>query len=35
MSQMSISGAASGLDTASIVNQLVSVQRNQQTLLKA
>lgn len=35
MSQMSISGAVSGLDTASIINQLVSVQANQQTLLKS
>jgi flagellar hook-associated protein 2 len=31
---VSISGAASGLDTASIINSLVSVQANQQTLLK-
>jgi flagellar hook-associated protein 2 len=29
-----ISGAVSGLDTASIINSLVSVQQNQQTLLK-
>jgi flagellar hook-associated protein 2 len=29
----SISGLASGLDTASLINSLVSVQRNQQTLL--
>ncbi|HET9657392.1 MAG TPA: flagellar filament capping protein FliD [Kineosporiaceae bacterium] len=33
MSQMSISGAVSGLDTASLINQLVSVQQAQQTLL--
>jgi flagellar hook-associated protein 2 len=30
-----ISGAVSGLDTASIINSLVSVQTNQQTLLKS
>ena len=30
-----ISGAVSGLDTASIINQLVAVQTNQQTLLKS
>jgi flagellar hook-associated protein 2 len=35
MSQVTISGAVSGLDTASIINQLVSVQTNQQTLLKS
>jgi flagellar hook-associated protein 2 len=34
MSNMTISGAVSGLDTATIINQLVSVQANQQTLLK-
>ena len=34
MSQVTISGAVSGLDTSSIINQLVSVQANQQTLLK-
>ena len=34
MSQITISGAASGLDTASLINQLVSVQTNQQNLLK-
>jgi flagellar hook-associated protein 2 len=34
MSQVTISGGASGLDTQSIINQLVSVQGNQQTLLK-
>ncbi len=34
MSNMTISGAVSGLDTASIINQLVSLQTNQQTLLK-
>ena len=34
MSQVTISGAVSGLDTQSIINQLVSVQGNQQTLLK-
>jgi flagellar hook-associated protein 2 len=34
MSNMTISGAVSGLDTATIINQLVSLQGNQQTLLK-
>ncbi|HEY6795727.1 MAG TPA: flagellar filament capping protein FliD [Kineosporiaceae bacterium] len=34
MSQMTVSGAVSGLDTANIINQLVAVQTNQQTLLK-
>lgn len=34
MSQVTISGAVSGMDTASLINQLVSVQTNQQTLLK-
>jgi flagellar hook-associated protein 2 len=34
LSQVTISGAVSGLDTSSIINQLVSVQANQQTLLK-
>ncbi|HVN14059.1 MAG TPA: flagellar filament capping protein FliD [Kineosporiaceae bacterium] len=34
MSQVTISGAVSGLDTQSIINQLVSVQGNQQTLLR-
>jgi flagellar hook-associated protein 2 len=34
MSQFSISGAASGIDTASIINSLVSVQQNQQRLLQ-
>jgi len=34
MSQFSISGAASGIDTASIINSLVSVQQNQQKLLQ-
>jgi flagellar hook-associated protein 2 len=34
VSQVTISGAVSGLDTSSIINQLVSVQANQQTLLK-
>lgn len=34
MSQVTISGAASGLDTASLINSLVSVQTNQQTQLK-
>jgi flagellar hook-associated protein 2 len=34
MSQMSISGMVSGLDTTSIINQLVQVQANQQTLLQ-
>jgi flagellar hook-associated protein 2 len=34
VSQVTISGAVSGLDTQSIINQLVSVQGNQQTLLK-
>ncbi|NLT56661.1 MAG: flagellar filament capping protein FliD [Actinomycetales bacterium] len=35
MSQMSISGVFSGLDTASIVSQLVSVEARQQQLVKA
>lgn len=35
MSQVSISGAVSGLDTAGIINQLVAVQTNQQSLLRA
>ncbi len=35
MSQFSISGAASGIDTASIINSLVSVQQNQQRLLQS
>jgi flagellar hook-associated protein 2 len=34
MSQLSLSGAVSGIDTASLINSLVSVQQNQQTLLK-
>jgi flagellar hook-associated protein 2 len=34
LSQVTISGAVSGLDTSSIINQLVAVQGNQQTLLK-
>jgi len=34
MSQLSISGASSGVDTASIINSLVSVQQNQQRLLQ-
>jgi len=34
MSQVSVSGAVSGIDTASLINSLVSVQQNQQTLLK-
>lgn len=34
MSQVTISGAVSGLDTASLINQLVSVQTSQQTLLQ-
>ncbi|MBL8930946.1 MAG: flagellar filament capping protein FliD [Kineosporiaceae bacterium] len=34
MAQVSISGAVSGIDTASLINSLVSVQQNQQTLLK-
>jgi flagellar hook-associated protein 2 len=34
MSQVTISGAVSGLDTSSLINQLVSVQQNQQSLLK-
>ena len=33
-SGVTISGAVSGLDTASIINQLVQVQTNQQTVLK-
>jgi flagellar hook-associated protein 2 len=33
-SGVTISGAVSGLDTASIINQLVSVQTNQQTILR-
>lgn len=35
MSNISISGAVSGLDTASIINSLVQVEGNQQTLLKS
>ncbi|MBI4940723.1 MAG: flagellar filament capping protein FliD [Actinobacteria bacterium] len=35
MANVSISGAVSGLDTQSIINSLVSVQANQQTLLKS
>jgi flagellar hook-associated protein 2 len=34
VSQVTISGAISNLDTSSIVNQLVAVQGNQQTLLR-
>jgi flagellar hook-associated protein 2 len=34
MSVATISGAVSGLDTASLINGLVSVQQNQQTLLQ-
>ena len=34
MSQVSVSGMMSGVDTASLINSLVSVQQNQQTLLK-
>ncbi len=34
MSNMTISGAVSGIDTATIINQLVALQTNQQTLLK-
>ncbi len=34
MSQLSISGAVSGVDTATIINSLVNVQRNQQRLLQ-
>src|SRR4051794_834061 len=34
MSNMTVSGAVSGLDTATIINQLVALQGNQQTLLK-
>lgn len=34
MSQVTISGAVSGLDTATIINQLVTVQSNQQTILR-
>jgi flagellar hook-associated protein 2 len=34
MSNMTISGAVSGLDTSSIINQLVSLEANQQTLIK-
>jgi flagellar hook-associated protein 2 len=34
MSQVSISGAVSGVDTASLINSLVSVQQNQQALLR-
>jgi flagellar hook-associated protein 2 len=34
MAGVTISGAASGLDTASIINSLVQVQANQQSLLK-
>ncbi len=33
MSQISVSGAVSGIDTAGLINSLVSVQQNQQTLL--
>lgn len=33
MSQLSVSGAVSGLDTASIINQLVAVDQRQQQLL--
>lgn len=33
-SGVTISGAVSGLDTASLINQFVQVQQNQQTLLK-
>jgi flagellar hook-associated protein 2 len=35
MSQVTISGAVSGVDTASIINSLVSLQGNQQTLLRS
>jgi flagellar hook-associated protein 2 len=35
MSQLSISGAVSGVDTASIINSLVSVQQNQQRQLQS
>src|SRR4051812_7518164 len=34
MSNLTISGAVSGLDTSSIINQLVALQTNQQTLVK-
>jgi flagellar hook-associated protein 2 len=34
MSQLSISGAVSGVDTATIINSLVNVQQNQQRLLR-
>ncbi|SDQ20273.1 flagellar filament capping protein FliD [Quadrisphaera sp. DSM 44207] len=34
MAGMSIGGIASGLDTETIINQLISVERNSQTLLK-
>jgi flagellar hook-associated protein 2 len=34
VSQVTISGAVSGLDTSSLINQLVSIQANQQALLK-
>jgi flagellar hook-associated protein 2 len=34
LSQVTISGAISNLDTSSIINQLVAVQGNQQTLLR-
>lgn len=34
MSQMSISGAVSGLDTAALINQLVSVESRQQQLIR-
>ncbi len=34
MSQISVSGAVSGIDTAGLINSLVSVQQNQQTLLR-
>jgi flagellar hook-associated protein 2 len=34
MSQISVSGAVSGIDTAGLINSLVSVQQNQQALLR-
>ncbi len=34
MSQFNVSGMMSGVDTASLINSLVSIQQNQQTLLK-
>ncbi len=34
MSNVTISGAVSGLDTAHLINSLVQAQSNQQTLLK-